>query len=246
MICIQAITIGRIPALEIKLDAKDKKEPHYIVAYHGWTKSKDEDILMGIELVKKGFHLILPDAPHHGQYKDDRENIDPYDFPKILLQAVEDFKDIYEYIREKGESKPHVSVCGISMGGIISSLLLAKYPYIQAAGILMGTSHPYSFIIDLIHQQSEAEKLMTHPQIIKLLDRIKDLDLSMNLNVLGKRKVFIWHAKNDAIVPVKYHAHFINFLNSLDNPYAYKILIDENSGHKVPFSIFSQLGEFLI
>lgn len=237
--------IQHIPILRIESSITEEQAPQaLVIAYHGWTHSKDEDVLLGIELAKQGLTVLMPDAPQHGAYPNRQVPVDPMTFPRILLGAVADVALILEDISQQVASTVPIYICGISMGGIIAGLCLSKYNQLQAAGILMGATNPSGFLQALIEYQGVPDHILQESQIQAELEEVNALDLALHPDRLNFRPLYLWHAKNDSTVPFQFNQSFLTQLKQGKLSRRLDLHIDESGGHKVPYQRILELGQF--
>ena len=245
MIQISQEKIQHIPVIRINLqDQTQQDQQSVVIAYHGWTHSKDEDVLLGIELAKQGFMVIMPDAPQHGDYPHRQIPVDPMIFPEILLAAVNDVSLILDEIQTKNSDHSAIYICGISMGGIITGMCLSRYPQLNGAGILMGATHTSGFIQALIEHYQVPAELVQQAQIQEAIRQLQALDLSLHPDHLGNRPLYLWHAQNDSTVPYRFNQDLITYLESQPLVKDRKIQIDQTGGHKVPYQRMIELANF--
>lgn len=116
----------RIRALQAKDDATVRtgsgarfrshghKTERVIVFYHGYTNAPPQFDRLGEEFFNRGYNVLVPRLPHHGlndPMTTEQEKLTAED----LVQSCQESIDIAVGLGE------HVSVCGISCGGVMTS-----------------------------------------------------------------------------------------------------------------------------
>ncbi len=87
--------------------------PHVIVFFHGFTNSPRQFKSLGEEFHKRGYNVLIPRIPHHGLQ--DRMGADLARLTAEELKAAcEEAVDIAQGLGE------HVTVAGLSMGGVMA------------------------------------------------------------------------------------------------------------------------------
>ncbi len=94
--------INGIPILHITEEGSAEKRPA-LIFHHGITSAKEHNLHIAYSIAKKGFHVILPDALHHGE----REVADSAQkryllFWNIVLQSVHELEDIVSTLALEG------------------------------------------------------------------------------------------------------------------------------------------------
>jgi len=91
-----------------------KKAEHAVVFYHGYTNAPPQYDRLGEEFFQRGYNVLVPRLPHHGL-------IDPLTTEQEKLTAEELVRTIQESVDIAQGLGEHVSVCGISCGGVMAS-----------------------------------------------------------------------------------------------------------------------------
>lgn len=117
---------ARIAALQARDDATvrpgsgtafrshGKKTARAIVFYHGYTNAPPQFERLGEEFFQRGYNVLIPRLPHHG-LNDPMTTEQEKLTAEELVQAIQESVDIAQGLGE------HVSVCGISCGGVMAS-----------------------------------------------------------------------------------------------------------------------------
>lgn len=88
-----------------------------ILLLHGYTGSPHDMQYLADKLIQKEYTVYIPRYPGHGTNQQDFLQSDWRDW---LREAI----DAYLFLKEQNES---VHVCGLSMGGVLTLLLAAKF-----------------------------------------------------------------------------------------------------------------------
>lgn len=91
-----------------------KKVARAVVFYHGYTNAPPQYDRLGEEFFQRGYNVLVPRLPHHGLN-------DPLTTEQEKLTAEELVRTIQESVDIAQGLGEHVSVCGISCGGVMAS-----------------------------------------------------------------------------------------------------------------------------
>jgi pimeloyl-ACP methyl ester carboxylesterase len=91
-----------------------KKTAHVVVFYHGYTNAPPQFDRLGEIFFQRGYNVLVPRLPHHGLN-------DPMTMEQGKLTAEELVRAIQESVDIAQGLGEHVSVCGISCGGVMAS-----------------------------------------------------------------------------------------------------------------------------
>lgn len=91
-----------------------KKTAHVVVFYHGYTNAPPQFDRLGEIFFQRGYNVLVPRLPHHGLN-------DPMTMEQGKLTAEELVRTIQESVDIAQGLGEHVSVCGISCGGVMAS-----------------------------------------------------------------------------------------------------------------------------
>ena len=94
--------------------SQGKKAERAIVFYHGYTNAPPQWDMLSEELIKRGYNVLVPRIPYHG-YTDpltpEQANLTAGD----LVATIQESVDIAQGLGD------HVTVCGISCGGVMTA-----------------------------------------------------------------------------------------------------------------------------
>lgn len=91
-----------------------KKVERAVVFYHGYTNAPPQFARLGEEFFQRGYNVLVPRLPHHG-LNDPMTTEQEKLTAEELVQTIQESVDIAQGLGE------HVSVCGISCGGVMAS-----------------------------------------------------------------------------------------------------------------------------
>ena len=251
VIVIERKVINNIPIIEmVEQDSLHKNVP-LALFYHGVTNQKEQGLMAGYELAQKGFRTVIPDAYLHGERKDE-----PYHGPKemafwhIEMKTVDELPEIVDYyVSRQLASKDAVTVTGLSMGAIATCMSFVKYPWIKAAGCLMGNPDPVSFTKwlltshwrDSIKEMAEVDEATIEIAMRPFLP----LSLKEAPEKIAGRPFYIWHGKEDETVPFTQMEQFVASLSGHEFAENVHVTFSDNQAHKVPYAIFVEMAAIL-
>ena len=215
-----------------------KESPLPTVTYlHCITGAKEDYLSIGYLLAEQGFRVILPDAHLHGERESEESNNLELHFFEIIEKSIADIALIYEKLNQDRLVKNgSFALAGTSLGGITTAVALTIYPWISHAGMMMGTALYHRFSSTVIKQAEEhgVELPLSKQEITDLLTNLKRYDLSLNLDRLENRPLFIWHGEKDEIVPYQHAVDFYQQVKERSpNSDFVTFITDKHAGHKV-------------
>lgn len=225
-----------IPLLHVYDETMNEQTP-VVIFLHGFMSAKEHNLHYAYQLVQKGVRVILPDALLHGERSTNLTEIQMNaNFWKIVLNSVKEVHTLYEQLKQKQlicDNK--IGVAGTSMGAIVTSGSLAVYPWIQTAGICMGTT---SFTKLATHQADELiNKGMVLPitpqQQQGLMDMLSHYNLEDREDMWKNRAIVFWHGERDSVVPYEMSNDFYEQLlqNKVETQIHY--ISERKAGHAV-------------
>lgn len=244
MIEVHRKIIAGIPVLElIKENHRDELCP-LVFFYHGWTNTKEAVLVNGYELAKRSMRAIIPEAIFHGERKDHLETEEHFmEFWNIVLKNIEEFSIIVDTYVEMGlASKDQVGVSGLSMGGITTCGVIAKYPWVKAGDCLMGTPCFVDFTKEMLAGVDE-NNAYSPSEVDETIAQLEVLDLSLHPEKLSGRPLHFWHGTEDDTVPYQPTFDFYE-KNRLEDFGKQLTFTTTNDGHKVPYQITIEMAEF--
>lgn len=233
LVNIQNIQIENIPSTIISPKNHPEKMP-VIFFYHGWSSSRDKHINMGTLLACNGYLVVIPDSIHHGErgtinYQSLESGLT--NFWPTVVNSLKEFPILMDYIKiNYNINEDSIGVAGHSMGGMITSGILAHNPVVSAAVILNGSGAWADATLDLMGSHYEEQKEI----IDKGLEELKPLIPINNIEKFKNKPILILHGEKDMIVPK--HSSEI-FFNALKDAYDDK--------EKVEIVTYDRLNHFI-
>ncbi|WP_332629363.1 esterase [Halalkalibacter flavus] len=238
MITIKNETIAQVPSLHVvKESERLQPEVPTIFFFHGFTSAKEHNLHVAYLLAEKGFRVILPDALYHGERSEAESKVErDLAFWEIILTSIHELGFMKKELEESGTIKgDRIGVIGTSMGAITMFGALTQYPWIKTAVSFMGTAYYEAFAHGLIKTAENRGLMIEQKMKEEVLRKIKPFDLSTQLDKLEGRPLFIWHGKDDQVVPYTLSEKLYDELlaNYEDTPDKLQLLAEEKIGHKV-------------
>lgn len=233
-------TLGTIPLLEVVERERRNELLPLIVYYHGWQSSKELVLTQGRRLAAAGFRVLLPDAANHGDRKQTITKIPSLTFWQSIHTNLFEFGYIINHFKKLGLVDDRIAVGGVSMGGMTTCALLTHHPEIKAAACIMGSPKPVAYRERIRKHASEMNRFFPD-DYLDLLVWIPSYDLSLNPETLGERPLFIWHGKQDIIVPYDHTRDFVE-----ENPDLNLTFEDEDEEHLVKVATMDRITEFFV
>lgn len=212
-----------------------------IIYYHGWQSVKELNLTQARYLARQGFRVILPDAVNHGERKQPISKITSLTFWQSIHTNLFEFGFIIDHFRTIGFVDDVIGVGGTSMGGITTCALLTHHSEIKAAACLMGSPKLTAYRDRITKHAQKANRYFPH-DYDELLSWIPRYDLSLRPETLNGRSLFIWHGKQDRIVPYEDVADFADEQKELPNIY----FTDEDEEHLVKTSTMRDVTAFFV
>lgn len=204
-----------------------------IVFFHGYTSSKEIHAYFGYMLAKAGFRAVLPEADMHGVRFDGDLKRRQACFWDILKTNIDELPLYCQHLESAGLiDNGRIGVCGTSMGGFAVLGALARYDWIKAGAAYMGSGYYQSLArtlfppIDPMSEDGEREFNIR-------MESLAEYDISLKLERLADRPLFVWHGVKDDIVPYSESDRLLCDMRR--NGYDKKLTFvrDDNGGHKV-------------
>lgn len=232
--------LGTIPLLEVVERERRNDLLPIIVYYHGWQSSKELVLTQGRRLATAGFRVLLPDAANHGERKQPITQIPSLTFWQSIHTNLFEFGYIINHFEKLGLVDDRIAVGGVSMGGMTTCALLTHHPEIKAAACVMGSPKPVAYRDRIQKHASELNRYMPK-DYLDLLAWLPAYDLSLNPETLGNRPLYIWHGRQDVIVPYEHASDFVK-----ENPDLNITFEDEDEEHLVKTATMDQITQFFM
>jgi uncharacterized protein len=235
VIVVEKISIKGIPSLHIVGEEYVYKQLPLVIFVHGFTSAKEHNLHYAYLLAEKGFRVVLPEALYHGErHQGIQMNELYFHFWDIVLQTIQELNIVKQYFETKGlVDTERIGLAGTSMGGIITLGALTQYNWIHSAVSLMGMPNYESFArlqIKEMGKRGISIPISEQEQQV-LFQKLKQYDLSSQLEKLGNRPLFLWHGKLDPVVPFEYTSQFYEKIKNKHNQVEF--LVDNKAGHQV-------------
>lgn len=219
--------------------SKKGTPPYPVVIYqHGMSESKDtEQVLFGTErLVKNGFAVFSIDADHHGERTKEKDFVvntiakgNIYTMRNIFIQTVIDIRRGMDYLaKKKSLDKEKIGYVGISMGGIIGTIISAVDERIKAPIFIVAGGN-FTKMVPIISVAPHADKILKTIDPIYFAKRISPRPLLM---INGLQDYTINEAAND-------------LYNSAQQPKKIIWIDDDHIGVPLREDTIKHCGEFL-
>lgn len=222
LINIDKTNIGDISTLIISPKNFPDKLP-VIFFYHGWSSNKDVHKNLGSFLACNGYMVVIPDSINHGE----RGTLDYWQgdsgltkFWPTILNSVKEFNIILDYIKNNYSIDEYrIGVCGHSMGGMITSGIIAHNKFIKS-GVIMNSSGAWvEATLEIIGDQYKENKDF----IDKSLNELSHFSPINNIDNFNNTPLLLLHGDKDVLVPIKSE---ITFFNAIKEHYENKNLVD--------------------
>ncbi|MFC4559286.1 alpha/beta fold hydrolase [Virgibacillus kekensis] len=226
-----------IPGL-IVVDSEKENQPLPTVTYfHGFTSAKEHNLPLAFLLAEKGFRVVLPDSMYHGEREVEISAIKKQiSFWDIVMENIKEVKDVRDALDEEGLLLDgRFGLAGTSMGGITTAAALTQYPWVKAAGVLMGSPKITTYAKTLVNSFKKMGDLPVSDEVIdQLYVQLGYYDLSIQPEKLQERPLFFWHGENDAVVPFDHSYTFYEDAKELyKNKENIRFIKESNCDHKV-------------
>ncbi|MDT8859594.1 esterase [Alkalihalobacillus sp. MEB130] len=237
MITIINETIAQVPSLHVvKEEYRLEREIPTIFFFHGFTSAKEHNLHVAYLLAEKGFRVYLPDALYHGERSQGETGAQrDLAFWEIILTSIHELGLMKQELEKNSTIGDRIGVIGTSMGAITMFGALTQYPWIQTAVSFMGTAYYEPFANGLLHTAEKRGLSIEDSMKEEVLRKIKPFDLSTQLDKLDGRPLFMWHGKDDQVVPYPFSKKLYEELeaNYEQTPEKLQFLAEEKIGHKV-------------
>ena len=206
--------IGEIPIIRLLPKYTEGPIPT-IIFYHGWSSSKEIQLMRGMILAGFGYQVILPDSINHGErglldYGSPEAVID--NFWPTILKNLEEYSCIRDYaIKSFKADGERLGVSGNSMGGFTASGIFTYNPEIKALAVLNGSANWTG--ANFIFKELVSGKL---PDWLREEeDYISSIDPMNHLEKIVDRPILMLHGEADSVVDIKSQNDFYKTASSL-------------------------------
>ncbi|WP_152657291.1 alpha/beta fold hydrolase [Oceanobacillus sp. CFH 90083] len=248
MIGIYQEPIEGIPCLHVVDQKYTGEERPVVIYYHGFTSAKEQNLPIAYMLADKGCRVLLPDALHHGErskgLSDDKRQLA---FFEIVLKNIDELGVLRQYLLQNKLLKDQgLGVAGTSMGGITTSAALVKYPWVDAAAVMMGTPKLQAYARQLLHYvEKNGQSPFTKEELDHLFEKLAEIDLSAHMESLYERPLMFWHGENDKVVPFEQsHSFYQTVEPAYTNKSNLQFIGEKGREHKVSVPAMHRAAEW--
>ncbi len=214
---------------------KSTEKLPFVFYYHGWSSSVKNSLFLCKIFALNGFNVVIPEIINH----DSRGTIDYMKkisiksyFWDTVFKTTEEFKEIYNFIKDLGFAAQKIGIIGSSMGGFIASGIFSENTFVNSIIILNGAiswgkaekvfgSEKNSFIGNEIQK----ERIFINDPILKM-------------NNLYERSILILHGDSDTSVPLKIQNHSYKKLIQMNSDSEnIKMITFKNLNHSKPIEM---------
>lgn len=236
-----------IPLLHVYDETMDEHTP-VVIFFHGFLSAKEHNLHYAYQFVQQGVRVILPDALMHGERTNRlTEEQMNYNFWKIVLKSVEEVHTIYEELKLKNLGGAKIGLAGTSMGGIVTSGCLAMYPWVDCAGICMGTTSYTKLALHQVQelQQKGIEFPMSEQQQKGLLQMLGKFDMEQHEARWAHKPIIFWHGEKDTVVPYRMSRDYYEQLINEGKTAQITYVAEPKAGHNVSREGVLQVTKFM-
>lgn len=229
-------TYNTIDALEYT-----SKDAHKLVfLQHGIYGNKEKSMnLLGVSLVKIGYHVIAIDAYKHGSRSEepfaskdeDQSTLETMD---VVKHTAKDIVDIYQDHFQ--EHYPQFDIIGISMGGLMAHYITTITDAINTSVALISSP----LFLEAADYTFPEEKRKDYPESEDIRKDIEVMDPSKQTNKMTFNRLIMLNGKHDTTIPTDQSEQFY-----LDHPELNIIFKTFDTDHKISHAMHETLLDLL-
>ena len=248
-------TLADIPQIHIREQQYMEQKIPVIILQHGLFGTKERNILMGLELAKEGFFVILPEASMHGErYSESliqllREH--PINsIMNVLLETKDDIIRLLDELKDLIDIQiSKVGITGVSMGGLLTYMVGMADPRIQAMAPIIGSSR----YLDIFRYSSINRELGIPESVIQTItiptsihEALESLDPVYHPEKLLLRPLLHQFGEQDTIIPVNLCLQTADAIQEAyrDAPERFQSIGHPNVGHELTPNMVKRTVEF--
>ncbi len=233
LINIHKVDIEGIPTMIFR-PKNYTEELKVIFVYHGWSCDKTSHNTLCSFLACNGYMAVISDAIHHGE----RGILEYWDNPVAMnnfwptvFNSLKEFPVVLNYILSNyNVDKSSIGVTGHSMGGIVTSGILAHNPIVKCAVIMNSSGAWEETSIDFVGDTYKDIKETIDAKLLEL----KPYSPINNIDNFKNKPVLLLHGLRDALVPIRGENIFYDTLkNSYDDKEKTNFITYERLNHYV-------------
>lgn len=196
--------LAGIPVLHVRARELSGPAPT-ILFYHGWSSCKENNVINAEALACDGFRVIVPEAVHHGERGALADYYTAESLPLFwptIRQSIAESELLRAAAVEAGWTDPErLGVAGHSMGGFISSGVMARYPWVKA-GVLLNGGPAY------VHWAVTAAAARGQEVPAAVLEDLRAFDPEALADRFAPRPLLLLHGEADQVVPPELSRRF--------------------------------------
>ncbi len=229
-------TYNAIDALEYT----SKKAHKLVFLQHGIYGNKEKSMnLLGVSLVKIGYHVVAIDAYKHGSRSEEPfaskdEDHSTLETMEVVKHTAQDLVDIYHDHFQ--ESYAQFDIIGISMGGLMAHYITTISDSINTAVALISSP----LFLEAADYTFPEEKRNEYPESETIRKDIEAMDPSKHTKKMTFNRLIMLNGKHDTIIPTKQSEQFY-----LDHPELNIIFKTFDTDHKISPKMHETLLDLL-
>jgi len=235
-----------IPVLEFYNPESQVPIP-LVFIMHGFTGRKEDHLLHGYSLARKGYYAVSIDLHLHGELGEAvfmPARVSPR-FLEVIDQSVKNLERLlatYQAVALADDNR--VGLLGISLGGaIIYHYLPNRIPNVRAAVTMVSGPAPLAEITFRNIQAVYPEFGVTDELLSELQKDASHEPFLQNVN--DDFPLLVQYGQEDPLIPIEgVRKIFTRVRGSYVNPERLKLVDFANTGHETPVEMFLQAEEW--
>ena len=193
---------SRVPG--VLLSPKDVDRPPCVLFLHGYGGSKEQAQLVAALLVPHGIAVFAIDAVMHGERAEPGKELFSAELVqggRPIVRTVIDNRRAIDYLESREDiGAEHQAILGVSMGGILGSILAAVEPRIDAAALIVAGGRWDLLLANSAHPS--AQKLSNLDIRSELIQRAMRAVEPVNfVGHIAPRPVLMVNGEQDQVIP---------------------------------------------
>jgi esterase/lipase len=229
-------TYNSIDALEYT----SKQANKLLFLQHGIYGNKEKSMnLLGVSLVKLGYHVIAIDAYKHGSRSEEpfvskNEDQSTLETMAVVKHTSEDIVSIYQDHFQ--DTYPQFDIIGISMGGLMAHYITTITDAINTSVALISSPQ----FLEAADYTFPEEKREEYPESEAIRKDIEAMDPSTHTNKMTFNRLIMLNGKHDTTIPTGQSEQFY-----LDHPELNIIFKTFDTDHKISHAMHETLLDLL-
>lgn len=235
--------LAGIPLLHIRPRGLEGRAPT-VLFFHGWSSTKEGQIITAEALACEGYRVIVPDNINHGE----RGALTAYDdaaaeryFWPTIMQSMADAGALAEAAIAAGWTDPgRIGVSGHSMGGFIAAGVTARYDWVKVTVLHNGC--PCFVWAEDFYRKAAKRPPATRAQAAAMLPH----DPEHLIERIAPRPFLLLHGSQDQLVPVEGARRFMELARPYyqAHPDRLAMLEQERLNHYVTTYMIDQMRQW--